>query len=147
MTIRDLLQRFRPAGAPGAAMPAAVPADRGAEAAAELRVVFAALDDTHAEAARIAARAITEAADRRRWAAGAADRIIAAARRSAQDTRADAFATARAGAARADTELLAEAEHQADALRARARQRMAECVPPIVAAGLRHAYGAGEATP
>ena len=37
---RDMLQRFRPIGTPGAAAPAGVPADRAAELGRELQPVF-----------------------------------------------------------------------------------------------------------
>ena len=68
---RDFLDRFRPAGAPGGAARAGVPADRVRELAAEVGPVLALLDDVHAEcdqilgearreAARVAAQAHTE---------------------------------------------------------------------------------------
>jgi hypothetical protein len=44
--VRDLLYRFRPAGGPGSATPAGVPADRERDLAAELEPVFAALAPT-----------------------------------------------------------------------------------------------------
>ena len=47
---RGLLQRFRGAGAPGAASAVGVPADRVAETAAELEPVFARLAPVQAEA-------------------------------------------------------------------------------------------------
>jgi hypothetical protein len=46
---RDFLNRFRPAGAPGAASRVAVPADRTAELASELVPVLALLAGTDAE--------------------------------------------------------------------------------------------------
>lgn len=67
---RDFLDRFRPAGAPGAASRAAVPADRTAELASELVPVLALLAGTDAEC----------------------DRIITAARRDAEQTAADGAA-------------------------------------------------------
>ena len=50
-TLRDYVRRFRPAGAPGAAAPAGVPADRGAELDAELAGVFEELRGASEEAA------------------------------------------------------------------------------------------------
>ncbi|WP_330180126.1 hypothetical protein OHB26_27395 [Nocardia sp. NBC_01503] len=45
---RDFLDRFRPAGAPGAAAPRGVPADRAAELTAELTPLLARLDRVQA---------------------------------------------------------------------------------------------------
>ena len=58
---RDFLERFRPAGTPGAAAQGGVPADRIADTAAELEPVFMMLDDVHAEAARIRRCAVEHA--------------------------------------------------------------------------------------
>jgi hypothetical protein len=51
--LRDFLARFRPAGAPGTAARAAVPADRSRELEAEVEPVLALLEDTDAERKRI----------------------------------------------------------------------------------------------
>ena len=51
--VRDVLYRFRPAGAPGAASSAGVPVDRSADLAAELEPVFALLADTEQEVCRL----------------------------------------------------------------------------------------------
>src|SRR5690242_15475142 len=80
MAIRDLLQRFRPAGAPGAASGAAVPADRVAEATRELAPVFEELAGTSLEAAGLRERAVAQATRRRRATAEDADQIRMAAR-------------------------------------------------------------------
>ncbi|KAE8765526.1 hypothetical protein, partial [Georgenia thermotolerans] len=63
---RDILQRFRPAGTPGAAAPAGVPADRVTEMAAELEPVLARLAEAQAEADQVRAAARQEAERRRR---------------------------------------------------------------------------------
>ena len=81
---RDFLDRFRPAGAPGSAARAGVPADRARELADELDPVLALLDDTHAECQRIIAGAGQEA-----------ERIMAAARSEAGRIAADAGTRAR----------------------------------------------------
>ncbi|HXZ70462.1 MAG TPA: hypothetical protein VEH31_06230 [Streptosporangiaceae bacterium] len=57
----DFLDRFRPAGAPGAAARAGVPADRARELAVEVEPVLASLDGTHAECQRIIEAARQEA--------------------------------------------------------------------------------------
>lgn len=59
---RDLLERFRPAGAPGGATAAGMPTDRVADAEAELAPVLAALAPTQSECAAIVATARAEAA-------------------------------------------------------------------------------------
>lgn len=122
--IRDILARFRPAGAPGAAARAGVPADRFRELADELSPVLALLDGTDAECGRI----ITQARDQ-------ALRITAAARAQATTIAADAgqrasaareeaarqaLTTARARAARA----VADAEQQAAATNELAERRI-----------------------
>ncbi|HEX7745917.1 MAG TPA: hypothetical protein VF462_11720, partial [Micromonosporaceae bacterium] len=59
--VRELLDRFRPAGAPGAASAAGVPADRQTTASAELDPVFAALADVVAKCAGLRATAVRDA--------------------------------------------------------------------------------------
>ena len=58
---RAFLDRFRPAGAPGAAGGAGVPADLARELGAEVGPVLALLDDAHAECERLGAAAWLEA--------------------------------------------------------------------------------------
>ena len=59
---RDFLDRFRPAGAPGAASAAAIPIDRAAAAAAELMPLLERLDLAQDEAQRLRAAAREQAA-------------------------------------------------------------------------------------
>lgn len=108
--IRDFLQRFRPAGAPGAAARAGVPADRFRELTDELAPVLAMLDDTSAECDRILSRARDEA---RRITAAARARTVAIA----------ADADQRAGAARDEETARALAAERAQAARAMAEAR------------------------
>ncbi|MEU0560342.1 hypothetical protein [Dactylosporangium sp. NPDC006015] len=142
-TLRQLLQRFRPAGPPGAAGQAAVPADRVARAEEELRPVFSLLAAADAEAAAIRAEAEAAAAQRRRRAGVAAQRIVAAAHARAQRARAEAFAVARADTAHAMETVMDEAQRTAEALRARAWDRLDIAAPSIVSAALDEVYGAG----
>ena len=58
---RAFLDRFRPAGAPGAAGGAGVPADLAREPGAGVGPVLALLDNTHAECERLIAAAWLEA--------------------------------------------------------------------------------------
>jgi len=125
---RDFLDRFRPAGAPGAM--AGVPTDRTAERSAELRPVLELLAETHAECGRIVAAARQHAdqtADSARQQAAALatdarDRARAA-REAALDqqlsaARAEASAAVSAAGARASRLRTAVTESQADHLAA-----------------------------
>jgi len=108
--VERILERLRPAGAPGTAAPAGVPADRVAEAAAELEPVLARLDDVQAECDRIRAEAAGEADRRRRVAVEQARQLVAEGRRAAEAERSAAAAaverkvTSDAAAARANAE-------------------------------------------
>ncbi|MGH8867626.1 MAG: hypothetical protein ACRDYU_06490, partial [Actinomycetes bacterium] len=73
----DFLERFRPAGAPGAAAAAGVPADRVAELSAELEPVLARLAGTQREAERIRAAARRDAEQRRDHATASARALVA----------------------------------------------------------------------
>jgi vacuolar-type H+-ATPase subunit H len=109
---RDFLDRFRPAGAPGPAARAGVPADRAAELAAEVEPVLALLDGTYAECQQIIAAAQQEA-----------DRIAADAQ--AEVAAVGQEAVRQAGTARdeATAEVLAQAQAQARAAAADAGQQ------------------------
>jgi hypothetical protein len=94
----DFLSRFRPAGAPGAAGRAGIPADRAAELSAELDPVLAMLAATDAECARLVAEAEQEAS---RIAAEAQDRAVSIAAdgaRRAERARGEAAAQVLAAA-------------------------------------------------
>jgi len=128
-TLGDILRRFRPAVAPGPAAPAGVPADRVAEAEAELAVVFAALAPTVAEATRLVEEATTEAERRRHAAHQEAQRMLG-------------DATARLDAVRSATTTarLAELDASRAALEAATRAEVGrlalvaeECLPGLVA--------------
>ncbi len=83
--LHDFLARFRPAGSPGAAARAAVPADAARELEEELGPVLALLADADAERGRIIAGA-----------QGDADQVIAGAHAQATAIAADADRRARA---------------------------------------------------
>ncbi|GIJ71536.1 hypothetical protein [Virgisporangium ochraceum] len=135
-TIRELLNRFRPAGTPGAAAGAAVPADRAAELAAELAPVFVALAPATAKAAEIRSAAVSRAEARRADAAATAARILADARRSVDVERAAGFSEARDGVAEAATALAIEGRQAADATAELVRQRLPGCVERVVGSAL-----------
>jgi hypothetical protein len=129
---RDFLQRFRPAGAPGAAAAVAVPADRRAELAAELEPVFAALSAVEDERGRLLAEA-TAAAERLRAAGRAqAAALVADAGARAEAERAAAAERVRSAAAAADAELIDLARAEAELVRRRAAARL----PGLVADAL-----------
>lgn len=122
--VRDFLQRFRPAGTPGKAAAAGVPADRARDLAAELEPVFALLAEAEAERSRILAEAERDARQIRDTGHRRADDLVATAQRRAQGVRADAAAAA---LARAETEAAfaaRSAEQEAQAIREHAAQRM-----------------------
>lgn len=109
---RDFLDRFRPAGAPGAASRAGVPADRAAELASELAPVLALLAGTDAECHRIVTVARRDA-----------EQVGERAREQAAVLAADAQRRARAVRDAAAEQVLAVARAEADqAVRSAAAQ-------------------------
>jgi cell division septum initiation protein DivIVA len=111
---RDLLARFRPAGAPGAASRVGVAVDRAHELSAELDPVLALLAATHAECERMVsearrdARRITEEAQEQSAAIGVAARRRAEAVRAAAAEEVLAAARAQAATAARDAESAAQ---------------------------------------
>ncbi|HEV7213027.1 MAG TPA: hypothetical protein VGN47_15055 [Blastococcus sp.] len=129
---RDLLQRFRPVGAPGAAAPAGVPADRTAELGRELQPVFDDLAATVEEVARIRAASAEEARARRDRAAAEARRIVEAARRQAEGERADTAARRLRHAEAESATAVAAARQEAAGIARRAQERSADYVARIL---------------
>ena len=89
-TLSEILRRFRPAVAPGPAGPAGVPADRVAEARAELADVFVALEPAVTAARQMRERARADADRRRQQGVEQAERIRAEARGRLDAVRAEA---------------------------------------------------------
>src|SRR5690242_3555313 len=114
----DLLDRFRPAGAPGPAAAAGVPADHRAAAEDELAPVFAGMAEVERECAalRVAAHAAAEECAAR--AAREAAALLRQAREDATTVRAQTAARLRAAGAEELGCLLARAEEEAAAVRA-----------------------------
>jgi F0F1-type ATP synthase membrane subunit b/b' len=137
--LRELLNRFRPAGAPGAAGRAGVPADRAAELSAELGPVFRALATTTAQAATLRSAATAEAAARRAAAARKAQDIVAEAHRAAEGERAAAFSAAQADAGAEATRLLDEGRRAAAGISRRAEHLLPALVDSTVATALTEA--------
>jgi hypothetical protein len=122
--LRDVLDRFRPAGAPGAASAAGVPTDRQASLVAELEPVFTALarDEWHAAEVRrvgaLYARVLAEQARRQ------AEAELAQARTQAPAQRAQAAADLRQRAEAELADIGEQAGRAAEAVRERAGQRI-----------------------
>jgi hypothetical protein len=131
-TLRDLLQRFRPSGAPGAATAAGVPADRRARAEAELEPVFAALAPTVVRCAEMRRVGAALAAGRDSGAARQAQTILAAATRTEPDERADAGAEVRTSLAAEFAAIDAEAARETDQVRRHAAAVMTVLVARAV---------------
>jgi hypothetical protein len=130
--VRDWLDRFRPAGAPGAATATAVPVDRRRVAAAELEPVFAALAGDIERAATLRDAMINDAARRRAEGRESARAVLASAQtsataeRTAEESRLRRLATAQ-------TQLRQQqAAIQAQAVRTRAAQRRAALVGDVL---------------
>lgn len=135
-SLRDLLQRYRPVGTPGAAARPGVPADRAAEVATELEPVLALLAGTEDEARRLRAEAREQAHRIREQAAREAEDLVAGARERAAEVRARSAADARSAAA-PDGELLVEAARdKAHRMKDRAAALMPEYVDRAVATAL-----------
>jgi hypothetical protein len=132
--VSDFLARFRPVGTPGAAVPAGVPADRVAEASAELEPLFAMLADTEAEADRVHTSADQRIAESHRLAAERAAEVLAQARLRADAERADASARARAIADQEAAQQLAAAAAEAARIHQASDARMDGQVADIVGA-------------
>jgi vacuolar-type H+-ATPase subunit H len=129
---RDLLQRFRPAGAPGPAAATGVPADRVAERAVELGPLFARLQDTTGAVARIRADAAAEADRRRQQARERASARVAEARLEADAIRAAALAEAQRGAASAARTSAEQAAARAASITRRSREVLDDDVAEVV---------------
>ncbi len=121
---RDILQRFRLAGTPGAASAAGVPADRVAEIAAELAPVIARVADAQTEADRIRAEAAHDAERRRAEALRRAGDLVASAHREAAAERADAALRVRRQVEAEGARTQAAGADDAAAVRRRATERL-----------------------
>jgi hypothetical protein len=130
--VRDLLYRFRPAGAPGAATAAGVPADRSADLAAELEPLFALLASTEQECAEIGAAATRELPLIRAKGAERARGVIADATARSQAERAAVTAQLRQRVESESAQLLVAAEREAAGVRELADGRMPEFTARIV---------------
>ncbi len=143
--LRDFLDRFRPAGAPGAAARAAVPVDRSGEPEAELVPVLTLLDGEDAECASIVAEARREAGRITGPAREEAAAILGDAERRARAAREQAVQQALAQARAEAAEIVASARREA----LRSRELAGQRIPVLVsrAADLVRGLGTGELGP
>ena len=130
----DLLRRFLPAGAPGAAGVAGVPTDRVADVTAELAPVFARLAATEARCDEILEQGHRDAVQAALRAADQERTIAATAQERAAAERVDALAQARQTTQEQNEAELAGAHAQAAQLRADAAERIPDHVARVTAA-------------
>ena len=134
---RNVLDRFRPAGTPGAAGRPGIPVDRSADATAELTAVLALLDDAQEEAARTRQVAIDRAQEIRRAAHRQAAELVVKARDDAERVRAQSEADSLREAAADEDDMRRQTEAEIAELRQRADERLAHDVDSVAA----HARG------
>ena len=130
---RNMLDRFRPAGTPGAAGRPGIPADRSADAAVELTGMLALLDDAQEEAARTRQAAIDRAQEIRRAAHRQAAELVAKARDDAKTVRAQSEADALREASADEDDMRGQTEAEIARLRQRADDRSAHDVDIVTA--------------
>lgn len=130
---RDLLQRFRPAGTPGAAARRGVPEDRIAALSAELEPVLGLLSGSVEQGRRIRDNARASAEHRRRTAIEQAQALVMAAGGQAEPIRAEAGTRISRTAAREAAADLANAKDTASELRRRGAQRIPDLADQVAA--------------
>ena len=130
--VRDVLYRFSPAGAPGAASSAGVPVDRLADRSAELAPVFALLTGTEQECREILEAGEREAAAVRAEAEQRARAVVAAARAQVELERAAVVSRALQQEAAERALSLDAATGAADELRERAARQLPSFVADAV---------------
>ncbi|WP_372595625.1 hypothetical protein [Actinotalea sp.] len=134
MTLLSILDRFRPAGAPGSAGAVGVPAVDESGPAAELAPVFAALRPAVDSARDRVARARLAAAEEVDGAREQASAVTARARLEADAARTRAANEVSARAAAADADVREAARREAERLAVTGRRRIAALAPHLAAA-------------
>jgi hypothetical protein len=130
---RELLERFRPSGTPGAAAGRGVPGDHVTERSAELEPVLDLLADTLATCRQIRAEAERESERLRRSGHDRALAAEAAAHRQAESVRVEAAVEATRRATRETDAVRKQARAEAEAVRTRAEARMQDYVGSVLA--------------
>jgi hypothetical protein len=131
---RDLLERFRPAGTPGAAAPAGVPYDRSAALEDELRPVLDLLAPTEQQCVAVLDEAGARADALRDDAAARAAASLSQARLRAEEARADAAESRRRISDEEGAAELERATRAAAEVGALARRRLPGLTARVVAA-------------
>ena len=121
---RDLLYRFRPAGAPGSASASGVPVDRVAGRATELLPLFARLAETERQCAFIREQAHRDADAIRVRHSDVARSVAVTANDNVEAERVRAAAQVRQQADSAAAAALMDARQEASQLQRRAAQRL-----------------------
>ncbi len=124
----DFLDRFRPAGAPGAAAPRGIPVDRAAAAAAELMPVLTRLDAVQDDAETVRREARARAAELREAARTEAEADLARAREDTEVVAAQAASRAIGEAGSGDGKAPAD---PADEVEQRVAARLSGCVDRV----------------
>ena len=143
--VRDWLDRFRPAGGPGAPSAAGVPTDRRQVAEAELEPVFAELADAVRAADEERRRASAQAQELVSSGEERAGSIVAHARSEADAVRSAEEVRVRAAASAEAARMAEQAAADADSARRRAAQRRTELVSLVVARVRAHIADAARA--
>jgi hypothetical protein len=131
-TLRSILDRFRPAPAPGRPGPLGVPSEKRLSAADELAPVFAVVDSIDAECTALRAEGMQRADQIWRAAEERAAQIAADAAVRAQEERAATTAARRAAAHQQYVDDVAAAQRQADEIYTKGLAGL----PPKVAAAV-----------
>ena len=130
---QNILDRFRPAGTPGAAGRPGIPVDHSADATAELTAMLALLDDAQEEAARTRQSAVDRAQEIRLNAHRQAAELVAKARDDAETVRAQSEADALREAGADEDDMRRQTEAEIAQLRQRADERLAHDVDIVAA--------------
>lgn len=132
-SLREMLLRLRPVGAPGAASAVGVAVDHRACAERELEPIFAAMVAVHEQCRMIGDAATAQAA---MIAAQADDRVRAIVQKAQLDAPIERSAIAAAHRAQVDSDVaeqLAQARQEAELIRDRAEARLQEQVASVLA--------------
>lgn len=143
--VRDVLLRFRPSGAPGAATAAGVPVDRAGELATELGPVLDLLAETERECAAVLERARLEEREIRARETERARGVIASGRAHVEAERSAAAARSRAGGGPGSPGAAAPQQRAGSTGGAVAEDALAQHVDLVVGA-VRSLWGDGAST-
>jgi hypothetical protein len=142
-SVKDILERFRPAGAPGALAAVGVPSDRSAAIAAELAPLFDALASAAATSIELRRVGAAFASAALAQATRDADALVAAAARTASEDRDNACRAAERAAEPEFAAIERSATREAMDVRTRADESRAALVERALDLASRQIYGQG----